>query len=616
MLVEIYSPLSSAAMHPLMILVFSLHLQSWIRPAFGNTENNFFNKCPSSMCGVGYPEIRYPFRLSTQPSYCGTPGMELSCSGKHTILKHPNVGRCKVIFIDYIRGEITVELGDAFSFCPINNLTSMNLTTEIFKPYRLYKMDMVSCPKDKVNQTDSFFGSESGPIPCLSNTTQLTYMVDGINAISNLPSFCVVLANNISVPATDVFNNNWIWDNYSDLGKGAETHFNATRVWHVSGISDKCKICEAAGKQCAATTFCMHNSSNGKFIGAISAAGSVVFLLLVTVLWYITRNRSRLDNSRHEELLAKYSDKLTRYSFLEIKRITKRFRDKLGQGGYGSVFKGELSNGIHVAVKILERSNTESAGKDFINEVATIGTIHHFNVVRLLGFCSEGNNHALVYEFMPNGSLDKYITTTTENNDSTVPFMEMFLKIAAGVANGIKYLHEGCNHRILHFDIKPHNILLDHNLNPKISDFGLAKLCSDDKSNVTITAAKGTIGYMAPEVYSRNFGTVSYKSDVYSFGMMILKMVLGERNLQTNLQTNSEIYYPEFIYDKLARGENVESAVELESTNEVEITKKLIIVAFWCIQWNPAERPHMTRVVQMLASDLQNLEIPPKPFVS
>ncbi|KAF3332723.1 putative receptor-like protein kinase [Carex littledalei] len=572
------------------------------------------------MCGVGSPEIRYPFRLSTQPSYCGAPGMELFCSGNETLLEHQNAGRCKVLFVDYVNSEITVELGDAFSLCPINNLTSINLTTENFRPYRMIEMDILSCPKDKVNQSDIVFSNTIfAPLSCLSNSTQLTYMVFGIYEISSLPSFCVVLYNNLSIPDIDELHNGWIFDDYSDLWKGMVRlkHFNVTLIYYVPGVTDECKICEAEGKQCAATkSFCTHKSRNGKLIGATSATGLVVLVLLITLLWYVSRKCSHHDYSQHEKLLAKYGNKLTRYSFLEIKKITKRFRDKLGQGGYGSVFKGELLNGIHVAVKILERSNTDSNGKDFINEVATIGTIHHFNVVRLLGFCSEGSRHALIYEFMPNGSLDKYISNKTENNASRALHMETFLKIATGVANGIKYLHEGCNHRILHFDIKPHNILLDHNLNPKISDFGLAKLCSDDKSNVTITAAKGTIGYMAPEVYSRNFGTVSYKSDVYSFGMLILKMVLDEKNLQPNLQTDREVYFPEFIYEKLARGEDLDSAIAFISTTEADIAKKLIIVAFWCIQWNPVERPHMTRVVQMLASDLQNLEIPLKPFAS
>lgn len=340
----------------------------------------------------------------------------------------------------------------------------------------------------------------------------------------------------------------------------------------------------------------------------------VVLFFLVVVPCYICRRPSRKEHLRQEELLAMYSTTATRYTFSEIKKMTKHFKDKLGQGGYGSVFKGELPNGIHVAVKVLKISNTNSDARDFINEVATIGTIHHFNVVRLLGFSSEGSKRALVYEFMPNGSLDKYISHSS-CNDGVMPQMEVLWKIASGVASGIKYLHEGCIQRILHFDIKPNNILLDHNLNPKIADFGLAKLCSKDRSDVTVTAAKGTIGYMAPEVYSRNFGNVSYKSDVYSFGMLILKMVVGEKNLIPDLESNNEVYYPEIIYENLVKGDNLESVMEVGPT-EVEIQKKLIIVAFWCIQWNPTERPHMAKVVQMLGSDLQNLEIPPKPFVS
>lgn len=183
--------------------------------------------------------------------------MELFCSGNNTILQHPNAGHGKVLFIDYISGGITVELGDAFSFCPINNLTSINLTAEIFRPYLMYRMDIVCCPKDKVNQSDFFFTTQNGPISCLSNTTQLTYMVDGIYAISILPSFCVVLSNNRSVPF------NWILDNYFDLGTGVAKYLNATLAWYVPGVTDECKICEAKGKQSAATeSFFTHNSKS------------------------------------------------------------------------------------------------------------------------------------------------------------------------------------------------------------------------------------------------------------------------------------------------------------------------------------------------------------------
>ncbi|ESR61589.1 hypothetical protein CICLE_v100160912mg, partial [Citrus x clementina] len=129
-------------------------------------------------------------------------------------------------------------------------------------------------------------------------------------------------------------------------------------------------------------------------------------------------------------------------------------------------------------------------GQEFINEVATIGRIHHFHIVRLLGFCSEGNRRALIYEFMPNGSLEKFIFSKTNSSSHRQLSWEKLRKIAFGVARGVEYLHQGCNRRILHFDIKPHNILLDHNFQPKISDFGLAKLCSKDISIVSLTAAR------------------------------------------------------------------------------------------------------------------------------
>ena len=156
-----------------------------------------------------------------------------------------------------------------------------------------------------------------------------------------------------------------------------------------------------------------------------------------------------------------------------VKRITNQFIEKLGQGAYGIVFKGKFSNEIHVTMKILNSS--KGNGDEFINEVGTIGRIHHVNVVRLVGFCADGFRRALVYEFLSNDSLEKFISSVDFNR-----FLgwEKLQGIALSIAKGIEYLHQGCDQRILHFDIKPHNILLDQNFNPKISDFGLAKLCA------------------------------------------------------------------------------------------------------------------------------------------
>ncbi len=342
----------------------------------------------------------------------------------------------------------------------------------------------------------------------------------------------------------------------------------------------------------------------------------IVLSLIVATALYISL-KSRYNEEIHlkvEMFLKTYgTSKPTRYTFSEVKKIAKRFKDRLGHGAFGTVYKGELLNGVPVAVKMLENSVGE--GQEFINEVATIGRIHHANIVRLLGFCSEGTRQALIYEFMPNESLEKYIFPHGSNISREFLVPDKMLDIALGIARGMEYLHQGCNQRILHFDIKPHNILLDYSFNPKISDFGLAKLCARDQSIVTLTAARGTMGYIAPELYSRNFGAISYKSDVYSFGMLVLEMVSGRRNTDPTVESQNEFYFPEWIYERVINGQDL--VLTMETTQgEKEMVRQLAIVALWCIQWNPKDRPSMTKVVNMLTGRLQNLQVPPKPFIS
>ncbi|MBA0606253.1 hypothetical protein Godav_018753, partial [Gossypium davidsonii] len=284
-----------------------------------------------------------------------------------------------------------------------------------------------------------------------------------------------------------------------------------------------------------------------------------------------------MDN-KIEEFLQSHSLAPIRYSFKEIKKMTKNFKYKLGEGGYGSVFKGNLRSGHYVAIKLLGKS--KGNGQDFINEVASIGRIHHVNVAKLIGFCVKGSKQALVYEFMSNGSLDKIIFS--EENKETLGWKKMF-DIVLGVARGIDYLHQGCDMQILHFDIKPHNILLDENFNPKVSDFGLAKLYSVEDSIVSLTAARGTIGYIAPELVYKNLGGISYKADVYSFGMLLMEMVGRRKNLNA------------FV-------------------DRTILVKKMIITAFWCIQLLPIDRPSMSEVLKMLEGDVELLQMPPKPF--
>ena len=344
-----------------------------------------------------------------------------------------------------------------------------------------------------------------------------------------------------------------------------------------------------------------------------STLGSFLILLLSIAayrLYTLDRNEKK-HQLKVEIFLEDYKAfKPSRYSYADIKRITNEFKDKLGEGAYGTVFKGNLSSEFFVAVKVL--NNSKGDGEEFINEVGAMGRIHHVNVVRLVGFCADGFRRALVYEYFPNGSLQDFISSADNKND----FLgwDKMQDISLGIAKGIEYLHEGCDQRILHFDIKPHNVLLDQNFTPKISDFGLAKLCSKDQSIVSMTTARGTMGYIAPEVFSRNFGNVSYKSDVYSFGMLLLEIVGGRKNIGPTIDNASDIYYPEWIYNLLEGGEDLRVHIGEEGL-DATIAKQLAIVGLWCIQWHPVDRPSMKVVVQMLEGR-ENLTMPPNPFGS
>ncbi|XP_024182133.1 rust resistance kinase Lr10 [Rosa chinensis] len=311
-----------------------------------------------------------------------------------------------------------------------------------------------------------------------------------------------------------------------------------------------------------------------------------------------------------EEFLQSHNNLMPiRYSYSNIKKMTKGFKDKLEEGGYGSVYKGKLRSGHLVAVKML--GNSKANGQDFMNEVATIGRIHHVNVVRLIGYCAEGSKRALIYEYMSKGFLDKHIFP--KEGLISLSCKEAF-EISLGVARGIAYLHQGCDMKILHFDIKPHNILLDDNFVPKVSDFGLARLCPLDDSSLALTAARGTIGYIALELFYKNIGGVSNKADIYSFGMLLMEIAGKRRNLNALAANSSQIYFPSWVYDQFSEGKEME--IKDATDEERKMTKKMLIVALWCIQLKPGERPNsMNKVVEMLEGEVEFIQMPPKPFL-
>ncbi|KAG6745605.1 hypothetical protein POTOM_050103 [Populus tomentosa] len=553
--------------------------------------------CPKASCKKDGPAIRFPFMLKEKQSdNCGYPGFELSCDGKETSLQLPNSVKLYVNKIDYASQLLIASDPDN---CLPSQLRNFNLSTSPFKFEDMQQDDYAF-----FNCT-SWKASTYHKLACLGGPGYdiFAYYSSYSIGYSDLTS-CTKMYNLSSIP----------WE-----------IFRQNNILHLNWSRPECGFCEAHGKFCrrknnsaGLETECYDRPKSKEDIkkkteAAVATVGSVLLLLVFFAAYrvYSSDKAAKENQKRIENFLADYKAfKPTRYTYADIKRITNEFKDKLGQGAYGTVFKGQLSDEIFVAVKIL--NNSTGNGEEFINEVGTMGKIHHVNVIRLVGYCADGFRRALVYDYLSNESLEKFISS--EHGDATALSWEKLQDIALGMAKGIEYLHQGCDQRILHFDIKPHNILLDDNFNPKISDFGLAKLCSKDQSAVSMTTARGTLGYIAPEVFSRNFGNVSYKSDVYGFGMVLLEMVGGRKTIDDKIENNNQIYFPEWVYNSLDNGE--ELRIRIEKEGDAQIAKKLTIVGLWCIQWHPVDRPSMNAVVQMLEGAGDTLTMPPSPFAS
>ncbi|XP_071692702.1 G-type lectin S-receptor-like serine/threonine-protein kinase At2g19130 [Rutidosis leptorrhynchoides] len=329
----------------------------------------------------------------------------------------------------------------------------------------------------------------------------------------------------------------------------------------------------------------------GVVVGSVSGVVLIVGLFLLIIY---KKNRIFVTKTKMEGLLVSFV-----YRDLQI--ATKNFTEKLGGGGFGSVFKGVLRDSSVVAVKKLE--SVSQGDKQFRSEVSTIGTIQHVNLVRLRGFCAQGSDKLLVYDYMPNGSLSSHIFNENPLNWKTR------YEIALGVARGLVYLHEKCRDCIIHCDIKPENILLDADFCPKIADFGLAKLVGRDFSRV-LTTMRGTRGYLAPEWLSGV--AVTPKADVYSYGMMLFELVYGKRNAEQS--ENVSTFFPSLVTKVLMVGGDILSVLDSRLKNEasVEEVTKICKVACWCIQDEEDSRPSMSMVEQILEGVL-DVNMPPIP---
>ncbi|RWR84758.1 LEAF RUST 10 DISEASE-RESISTANCE LOCUS RECEPTOR-LIKE PROTEIN KINASE-like protein 2.1 isoform X1 [Cinnamomum micranthum f. kanehirae] len=646
------SPLSQAISFLLIIIIFFFSTTK-SQQQTSTDPSYYYNLCAPSTCGN--LTFSYPFSL---PNLCHHPRLNSTCqdNNQHLVLQgQPQSDPHRVISNITINGpNFTIPIASNALF-RCGHISKPNFVTDssIFSISDKYTYGThLNCTRRPAN------GQALMPVSCLGcegdADPNVCYYMQGFVSFPECESFYIYPPKGVNVSAEK--------DLRGFLKKGLEITYT---------MSSECESCQGSGGRCGArpdgsfACFCpssvhtqncsdevidlrtwkpVARKSGGSkvLVVALSTSASIVILIalatLVGIFFYWQKSRRLKDNEKGMDNKDMPQTDLkdvvkgispTRYSYPEIKKFTNNFATKLGEGGFGSVYKGIIhgsGNDVNVAIKLLKIS--KQSEKQFKNEVATVGRIHHQHLVRLLGYCVQGKRRALVYEFMENGSLDKYIYRTKkegneveEDNDFEPLSSKQLYNIALETARGLLYLHEGCRSRILHCDIKPHNVLLDSKFSAKVSDFGLARMIDKDHSHVSFTAIQGTPEYMAPEMWSKSYG-VTEKSDVYSYGMLLMEIVGGRKNYDSHASVPSQVYFPDWVYKKLDKVKDKSETSQVDMTEivgevmdkeDAEVLDHMCLVGLWCIQHIPSNRPSMSRVIQMLEGNA-NIPTPPNPF--
>ncbi|KAJ4703246.1 Cysteine rich receptor like kinase [Melia azedarach] len=346
-------------------------------------------------------------------------------------------------------------------------------------------------------------------------------------------------------------------------------------------------------------------------IVVVAVVSTIIFVSIVAFIFVLLRSKLKQDSRIKSD--TEGADQIEtaeslQFDFRTIRVATDNFSiaNKLGEGGYGAVFKGRLPDGLQIAVKRLSR-NSGQGGMEFKNEVLLLARLQHRNLVRLLGFCLEGNEMLIIYEFVAKSSLDNFIFDPIRG---LLLDWEKRYKIIEGIARGMLYLHEDSRLKIIHRDLKASNILLDGNFNPKISDFGMAKLFKIDQSQGNTCRIAGTFGYMAPE-YAM-YGQFSIKSDVFSFGVLVLEIISGKKVtcFCNGEETENLLAY---AWDSWKEGRALNLIDRTLRVGSCSDMIRCIHIGLLCVQENEVDRPTMASVVLMLSSCSLSLPVPSKP---
>ncbi|CAL4959056.1 unnamed protein product [Urochloa decumbens] len=516
-------------------------------------------------------------------------------------------------------GDYTVTFNDAHTYILLNNsgfviIAKLGECDSIVwsapetphrpycGPYGLYiRSGSCICPVGFEPEALVAGCSRKEPLSCESTVTQTQvttfHPIDGIHKyprnawafkamnMAQCESYCL---RECTCTAFAYHSTCLLW--FSELWKTVviNSTSNGKRMWYIR-LATK----QQQSNPSSLLLFCLHQK-----VIVLSLIGALA--LFVTGFILLWRCRLKL----FKETTVDQNGILKLFTFLQIKNFTINFSEKVGEGGFGCVFKGTMPVSCQVAVKRLK--GFVQGDKQFRTEVQTIGMIQHTNLVRLLGFCADDSRRLLVYEYMVNGSLSSYLFSRSCGRLS----WEVRYRVALGTARGLAYLHEECKDCIVHCDIKPDNILLDDKFCAKIADFGMAKLLGRDFSRA-LTTMRGTIGYLAPEWISGV--PITHKADVYSYGMMLLEIISGRRNSE-KIKGGRFTYFPIYAAVRVNEGDDVMCLLDssLEGNADAEQLKRACRAACWCIQDAEDHRPMMGQIVRMLEG-VVDVDVPPIP---
>ncbi|KAJ3675248.1 hypothetical protein LUZ60_004290 [Juncus effusus] len=480
----------------------------------------------------------------------------------------PSIGQLKFLQVlslqdNYITGIIPPEFGNLSSLTSLN-MKNNNLTGEI--PDTLGKLS-------KLQILDLSQNELIGNIP---------------NSLSDISSL-----NDISLES-----NNLTGTIPSQLYQAASYNFSGNNLNCNNNLSQPC---ESSSSNHGGSK----KSKTGAIIGSIIGSITFISLLILFIIWKNKRNRNLIFYDVPGEDYRKLGfGQLKRFSYRELQLATEDFNERniLGQGGFGKVYKGVLLDDKKTRIAVKRLTDFENPGGEtaFLREVEMISIAVHKNLLRLVGFCVSGKEKLLVYPFMENLSV-AYRLREFKPPQEPLDWPTRF-KISLGAARGLEYLHEHCNPKIIHRDVKAANVLLNTDLEAVVGDFGLAKMVDVRRTSVT-TKVRGTMGHIAPEYLST--GKSSDKTDVFGYGILLLEIVTGQRAIEyLRLEEEDDVLLLDHVKKLLKEG-RFDAIIDRNLKNNYEIheVEKIIKIALLCTQPVPEERPAMSEVVRMLEGE-------------